>query len=706
MKDMPVGGMILGSAGARGNEAGRADVTVTQQRSSRRQSPQAPIHISPTFVPTIPFSPDAYSAGGPDVAMHYIPHSHIAAPQPNPPHEQATYEPYPGPGPNGYLNYVPQSYPPGQHIYPHYGYYGQPYAHWSVQEQVAMYPPYASFQAEQQRLPQQRALHNPEGSLPSPTMIVKPPPPPRESDAIAGYRELAPPISREPDNMPSVGIAVGPRGRRANNIVFGSIGVSGSSETSSPILPAAHVVEKPEDNREGILPDAGEDAEKPVMKFSIGVAPGEAGPSQLRPRRRSQARTRGETALASLGNGVQESQESSNQVGAEGKEVQVIDLTDPETKWEFGTTRRAKEKDAVTIPASSPALGPVNAISNPVSVVATGGAPFNVGMLFSGPSQPSPQRLDQPSPPPLQHPPYIPIPLDDLQLHTGIGPYPVRMPSQQPLSGESTDEWEVKDFGYGFGRASGTGYAPVLAKEERMRREREREREREGERGKESRERERETVIGANGAASGFGTRPRRGSYTGHLEPRRGYGGYERGGFGHDRGGFGERGYVRGRGRGMGAGYGRAWSHGASRGGFRGYSNDYVPTHQSPPFTVAPPLPPLQTLPLNASTLTQGEIYYPQQEYQAYVPLQGYEEYAYQPYVPAFPPPSASVAASVTPPQLIPRPISELTFPLDPTRYHLLAQLEYYLSPQNLASDFFLRQQVSGRVYGCPGYAK
>jgi la-related protein 1 len=35
---------------------------------------------------------------------------------------------------------------------------------------------------------------------------------------------------------------------------------------------------------------------------------------------------------------------------------------------------------------------------------------------------------------------------------------------------------------------------------------------------------------------------------------------------------------------------------------------------------------------------------------------------------------------------------------LDPTRWYLLGQLEYYLSPQNLAQDFFLRQRVSHTV--------
>ena len=42
----------------------------------------------------------------------------------------------------------------------------------------------------------------------------------------------------------------------------------------------------------------------------------------------------------------------------------------------------------------------------------------------------------------------------------------------------------------------------------------------------------------------------------------------------------------------------------------------------------------------------------------------------------------------------VPVPVSPITQPLDPMRWYLLGQLEYYLSPQNLAQDFFLRQRV------------
>ncbi|KAI0032592.1 hypothetical protein K488DRAFT_49542 [Vararia minispora EC-137] len=45
----------------------------------------------------------------------------------------------------------------------------------------------------------------------------------------------------------------------------------------------------------------------------------------------------------------------------------------------------------------------------------------------------------------------------------------------------------------------------------------------------------------------------------------------------------------------------------------------------------------------------------------------------------------------------LPQPRSQLAFSLDPMRYHLLGQLEYYLSPQNLAQDLFLRTKMDAK---------
>ena len=65
---------------------------------------------------------------------------------------------------------------------------------------------------------------------------------------------------------------------------------------------------------------------------------------------------------------------------------------------------------------------------------------------------------------------------------------------------------------------------------------------------------------------------------------------------------------------------------------------------------------------------------------------------------------AAAVAVTLVPPVAssppVPVPVSPVVQPLDSVRWYLLGQLEYYLSPQNLAQDFFLRQRV--RVFFFP----
>ncbi|KAH9477865.1 N-glycosidase [Psilocybe cubensis] len=48
-------------------------------------------------------------------------------------------------------------------------------------------------------------------------------------------------------------------------------------------------------------------------------------------------------------------------------------------------------------------------------------------------------------------------------------------------------------------------------------------------------------------------------------------------------------------------------------------------------------------------------------------------------------------------PPPVPAPLTPIPFPLDPTRYWLLGQLEYYLSPQNMAHDIFLRRNMDSK---------
>lgn len=58
-------------------------------------------------------------------------------------------------------------------------------------------------------------------------------------------------------------------------------------------------------------------------------------------------------------------------------------------------------------------------------------------------------------------------------------------------------------------------------------------------------------------------------------------------------------------------------------------------------------------------------------------------------------------AAYYTPPPM-PIPVTIPPFQLDPLRFYLLGQLEYYFGIQNLAMDFFLRQQVRSPLCFAP----
>ena len=223
----------------------------------------------------------------------------------------------------------------------------------------------------------------------------------------------------------------------------------------------------------------------------------------------------------------------------------------------------------------------------------------------------------------------------------------------ESLRSDTGDEWQVRDFGYGFGHMSGSGNAAAVIREELNVREQQRFHER---RQKEEQERERERESSESPQ-----DRPRRASFNG---------GYERGG------------YSGRRGRGLNGGYGRGYGRGFSRGGY----GQYPRQHQ---YSATPPGQFSQLPPHAAHGYSPDQSVYflpppPQPpSFGSYLPG-GYEAYQY----PSFPPPPA-----LYPP--VPQPVSQLPFALDHTRYYLLGQLEYYLSPQNMAQDFYLRQQAS-----------
>ena len=529
------------------------------------------------------------------------------------------------------------------------------------QDGRAIYPTYPPVHSHQQAAPPGHVLQDDgdppreaeptiQPTLPPPTMISRPPPP-QESDAVAGYRAMGPVL----DSLSR--LEEPPRGRR--DVIFGSIGAPGRSKSSTPplLLPSVSSLQL-----EGPL--GSEKSDRVAMIFSIGVAPGEAGPSHVRSRTRSQPRS------THAGNTT----EGKGPEPHAGMEVKVIDRTDPEIKWEFGTANQSQD-EFTQGDENRPGL--LESQSRSLAPAAPPKPTLDVSLLFGGPLQGSslpavaaepPLAELQPPYPHTHHP--IPYMLPQQQVHVpprspvqeelqAPGPYPVHHPPPpQSLPSAGTDGFEVKDFGYGFGRG-GTGHGVASPREERFSREREWER---------SRETDREHYT----------WRPRRGSYSGHSE--RGYAG---------RRARGANGFGRGPGRG--------------RWGFRQQQQQHQhqrqqqhsqQQQQAPPFTVTPPAqgfqplqpttPPPQVLPdvgQYIGTTVQQPPYVPGFDgYQAPIPL-------------SYPSQNAGVPGA-TQGHPLPRPLSNLTFPLDPTRYYLLGQLEYYLSAQNLVSDFFLRKRV------------
>lgn len=137
---------------------------------------------------------------------------------------------------------------------------------------------------------------------------------------------------------------------------------------------------------------------------------------------------------------------------------------------------------------------------------------------------------------------------------------------------------------------------------------------------------------------------------------------------------------------------------GGARGGSARYSGDYSPPTYHPSLSVSPgrtqhvPLPNAgfegtqrSGFNVNATPYAAGYpyTYYPQQA----VPYSGYgytsppEFYDHQ---------TGYVFGAQAPPPL---PVTQ-AYGMDPSRVYILGQLEYYFSVQNLAMDFFLRQQM------------
>lgn len=233
------------------------------------------------------------------------------------------------------------------------------------------------------------------------------------------------------------------------------------------------------------------------------------------------------------------------------------------------------------------------------------------------------------------------------------------------------DDFEVKDFGYGFGgldvETVKRSHEQRMAELERNQHERTQERERIGDEHSPHR-----TDDYSDGLMRG---------------QRRGYGsrGY---GDGRGRRGFG----MNGRGGGRGMRYGRP---------FHDPTSPVSPSAEGVyPYAYPPPMPPYgYPMPYYPPGTYDYGAYYgyppympPQQSPTAYSPSH-YPPPFDMPYLPPPPPHLAQ------PSQPMPVPITRPPYPLDPLRYHLLGQVEYYLSPDNVVHDFFLRQQMDSKGF-------
>ncbi|KAG5644339.1 hypothetical protein DXG03_008636 [Asterophora parasitica] len=568
-------------------------------------------------------------------------HSPVYTPRP-PPHHGAGaphFVPYP---PRGYEH---RGVPPG-HLPPHVPGYGERVTEMHASEIEGL----------------ERAGEGETGNIARDATTSPPharPPPPKLSLPVAGYRPAAAAVPSPPAHIAPSGVAGGSNGR----VVFGSIGVSGTNTCPSPAL-FPNGVGVTHDEQGGGNTE-GNNEEKTFTKYSIGVAPGEG----LKTQSQSQSgkRSRAEE------NRIKE---------ADAPETKVIDLTltdykTRDAKWEFGTatstTITTSEATVRSIAPDAPVTEEGNGVKEPKTL-----------------------------PPILSSITGFELPLQTSFALTASSPRQLQMRLQQ-LSGTAredtdapggdADPFEVKDYGYGFGLGSrshgsmspphANGAGVQVQGQEKS--------------GNGSAESERDNEKDA-------GARDPRYRDKRDLEvPVRSKRGYHSGGGGY--GGEGRGGYGNRRGRGMN-GYGRGYGRG------RGGGGGFQPPHHhqnrgAPPFPVTPPSGPGFHLMVNSSMLGAGPgdmngFYAPHPQQRpnlnlttTYIPT-GFENYG-PPIPPAPPSQQQQLGAPSHPTPPVPVPVSHISFPLDPTRWYLLGQLEYYLSPQNMAQDFFLRRQMNSR---------
>ena len=516
--------------------------------------------------------------------------------------------------------------------------------------------------------------------LPPPSMLTHPPPPDR-SAALAGYREVsAIPISpllqpHHPSNSLDA-IASGSVRRserteqgsaeKKEEMVFGSVGRPGGMKSPSPV-PTGQTITASF--------SSGETQEKQSRSHSrsnttLTVGVNEQDAERMKSRNK---RAKGVPQAIQTESEKIEPQKVGIQAEQQGDSVQA-------PKYQFGTSSQPEDgacaEDTLPVPQNGDVEGmqaqilqpqphqppvlhfhpPFPSHYNGTYMMPPPGVPVNMPITLPLAS-PSPQSLTQPLP---HHVPSLhPYPMNPGFVS------PLTLGSPGPNSGGPTsagpDEFlEVRDFGYGFGPMSGSGYGPERVREERIEREREREREREHHHQQRENFREQRDFFPGRG--------------------RRGNGPFDRGFPRRGRGGPGFRSFVRGFGRG-------------GHGGFRHQNQPSLNVSTNNVNNQQPPVPPqaqVQAPPMADSPSGPGpEGYYPPP------PSQGSSSFPASPYAMYNPAPLPLAPQPSRPPPPVQPPVTKVTFPLDPLSHNLLGQLEYYFSQDNLPADFFLRSQVS-----------
>ena len=469
------------------------------------------------------------------------------------------------------------------------------------------------------------------------------PPLPGENEGAAPYTDqgfvLPPPARYE---HPADQIPQATQGGNAEGVSAPVERGRRSREFSFGTIDADPQADQPDGTEPGVLGlrVTGEDqqgegsAAKPAPPFAIGVAPGEAGPARIRSRTQSKGRTLavGDTvpAVARTVSGQSDQPSGVGEEAVAGDRDPVEDLDASVKVIDLTKPGETKWEFGTTKQVDAEVIAEVSP-----RVAQANGAEH--------PVQPQPGTalgvtgMDL-VPPSYVHPStYVaPPPLPPIMTTTnGLGsahsPSYAGPSALPPLSAYDSQADDLSVKDYGYGFGR-TGPAPHSAGGGR----------------REWQERE-------------YYNRPRRGSFGG------GYG-YERGG--HERGGYSGR---RARGRGY---EGRGGYH--TRTHSRGSGAYHASQSRQPPFVVQQPPPPPPT-DINGyyAPPPSGTTYYAP----AYDP---YAAYA----APAYLPPNFPAGAP------LPKPVTDPGFPLDPFRYYLLGQLEYYLSPQNMARDIFLKSHV------------